>query len=162
MIGSSGVASGSSRLNSKSSCSSEQGCQGDKSPRHSGVTTLMIRNIPYSMKTDDVSQMLSELGFAGAYDLVYTPLAKAHVSSPKNLGYTFVNFTKPDIAAAFSESFHNFKIPSRSSNRLCYIKPAQCQGFQANIDMHAGKASSFGLAIFNDEGSQRPAEALCT
>jgi len=102
------------------------------------VTTLMVGGIPSRLKLQGAIEMINDQGFANAYDLVYMP-RYGSAASRKNLGYMFVNFKKPEGAAAFAKAFRDFCMPHRTSKKCCFTKPASCQGFEANVKMHTAQ-----------------------
>lgn len=119
----------------------------------STVTTLMICDIPCRQTIQQLMDAIHAQGFAGTYDLIYMPPQKGR-HTPKhsqNMGYAFVNFKQPEYATAFARVFQNFRFPSCYSTKLSYTKPARCQGYEANAEMHAKHRISGCLVTFRDE-----------
>lgn len=96
------------------------------------VTTLMIRNIPRKCTQRMLVADMTAAGFAETFDFCYLP---TDISSAKNLGYAFVNFTHPDYALSFREVFHKKHLACMQGSRTgLSVSPAVIQGYQANID----------------------------
>jgi hypothetical protein len=97
---------------------------------NNNVTTLMIRNLPYTLTQQELLQALDGSGFAGLYDFFYLPHKfKEH----KNLGFAFVNFLTPESAATFSNDWHHtFRFKMGSMHKPLNISAAAVQGRAAN------------------------------
>merc|ERR1719387_1306944 len=82
---------------------------------------------------------LKDTGFGGTYDFLYLPIDKG---TSANVGYAFVNFVNPAIAAKCMQSFqgHRFTQHQRSSNKLARISVAHLQGLEKNL-AHYEKAA---------------------
>ncbi|KAI4318961.1 hypothetical protein MLD38_032613 [Melastoma candidum] len=132
----------------------------------SGVTTIMIRNLPNVFRRDDVLDILDkhcrevnskldeamdddatasrEQKVRSEYDFVYLPF---DFRQNMNLGYAFVNFTTPIAAARMFHVFHGWgwkgywyearRCPL-NSRKVCQINPASIQG-RAALVHHLGK-----------------------
>lgn len=102
-------------------------------------TTLMIRNIPGKYSQNDLMMDLKDAGFGSAYDFLYLPIDKGTAA---NVGYAFVNFVTPAIAAKCMESFqgHRFARHQRSSNKLARIAVAHLQGLEKNLQHYENAA----------------------
>jgi len=94
------------------------------------VTTLVIRNLPFSMSQDDLLQAIDASGFAGSYDFVYLPHKfKEH----RNVGFGFINFLNADIAQQFAALWHqsqSFRV--KGTLKAVNISEADVQGRDAN------------------------------
>lgn len=92
-----------------------------------GCTTLMVRNIPsaYTQET-----LLREWPIDGTWDLLYVPW---NAKEGCNLGYAFVNFHSRALAAAFRAKWQNQYLSAFPCEDCLDIKPADVQGFAANI-----------------------------
>ena len=53
---------------------------------------------------------LEDLGFAGTFDFLYSPLDKGTMS---NVGYAFVNFKTHEDASKCIAAFHNYRFKRR-------------------------------------------------
>lgn len=97
-------------------------------------TTVMLRNIPNRYTRDMLVERLNEK-YKGAYDFVYLPI---DFNSKCNVGYAFINFTTPDVAAAFMQEYHGAKskicLPGFGSTKTCEVCYARCQGRDANME----------------------------
>ncbi|CAK9076917.1 unnamed protein product [Durusdinium trenchii] len=96
------------------------------------VTTLMIRNIPNRYTQRELIAELEDLGFAGTFDFLYSPLDKGTMS---NVGYAFVNFKSHEYASKCIEAFHNyrFKRHRKTSGKVAAVSAAHLQGLKANL-----------------------------
>jgi len=113
-------------------------------PQHNGITTLMVRNVPYEYTVGEFAEELNKAGFEAQYDLLYMPTRRNNLS---NLGYAFVNFRSPESAVRFQVAFrkHSFKLHARQAfHKAASIKAAQTQGLQANLSKVV-KAGGQGL-----------------
>jgi hypothetical protein len=103
-----------------------------REPEVETVTTIMIRNIPRKCTQRMLVADLTDAGFGETFDFVYLP---TDISSAKNLGYAFVNFTHPEYASSFREVFHKKHLSSmRGSRTGLSVSPAVIQGFDANVE----------------------------
>ena len=78
-------------------------------PLLSSLTMLLqlrIRNIPNRYTQRELIQELEDLGFAGTFDFLYSPLDKGTMS---NVGYAFVNFKSHEHASKCIDAFHNYR-----------------------------------------------------
>ena len=78
--------------------------------------------------------------------------SRKQFNKKENLGYIFVNFKEPDNAEAFAEVFNSLSFSYRQSKKLARIKPAHCQGLEANTQMHTSIGSNGWLGIVDDNG----------
>jgi len=95
-----------------------------------GVTTIMVQNIPPTCNQQQLLQIFWDMGFANCIDLFYLPM---DFSRMQNLGYCFLNFCSAEKASSFRR-----KIQARratlfpGSHRLLTTK-ARLQGFTNNF-----------------------------
>ncbi|KAF4709208.1 hypothetical protein FOZ62_022726 [Perkinsus olseni] len=116
----------------------------------SGPTTMMIRNVPKRYTQRMLIQELTGRGFEGTFDFFYLP---TDISSGRNLGYAFVNFLTPALAATFKSVFHKLQLPGSGSlsvtfgdavgtnNNCLSISVAVVQGLKRNLDNLVRNAS---------------------
>lgn len=116
------------------------------------ITTLMICDIPCRQTIQQVIDSINANGFTGTYDLVYMPPQKGfrRPKHSQNMGYAFVNFKRTEYAAAFEHIFKDFTFPNCHSKKLSYAKPAHCQGYKANLEMHSKLRLSGCLITFDE------------
>jgi hypothetical protein len=100
------------------------------------ITTLMICDIPCRTSEHELTQTLTMLGFRGTYDFLYVPVKQRGRRHRGNLGYAFVNFKRAEDASRFAAKFVDFTFPGCNSKKVSYVKPAACQGYEANVRMH--------------------------
>merc|ERR1719401_1849157 len=97
-------------------------------------TTVMLRNIPNRYTRDMLIERLDK-DYKAQYDFVYLPI---DFNSKCNVGYAFINFRQPAVAAAFINEFHGAKtascLPGFSSAKVCEVSYARVQGRDANMD----------------------------
>jgi hypothetical protein len=129
--------------------------QNGESPA-TAVTTMMVSCLPTNMKPESFIESLHENGFANTYNLLYIPMSpkksRKQFNNMENLGYIFVNFKEAENAEAFAEVFASLSFSYSPSKKLARIKPARCQGFEANIEMHTSIGSNGRLGIVDDNG----------
>lgn len=115
------------------------------------ITTLMICDIPCRQTIQQVIDAINSHGFTGTYDLVYMPPQKGfrRPKQSQNMGYAFVNFKRPEYASAFEHIFKNFSFPNCSSQKKSYAKPAHCQGYNENLEIHSKLRLSGCLLTFD-------------
>ncbi|CAD8206980.1 unnamed protein product [Paramecium pentaurelia] len=86
-------------------------------------TTLMLKNIPRSMKPNDLRNILNK-EFRNLYDFFYLPLDN---NNEGHLGYAFVNFINQDVVLKFYRTFNNQKW-TNTEKQICQLKYAKLQG----------------------------------
>ncbi|CAJ1368930.1 unnamed protein product, partial [Effrenium voratum] len=69
----------------------------------SGLTTVMIRNVPSRYTQQKLMREINSLGFLGQYDFFYLPV-QPHGRG--NRGFAFVNFICPEAAERFYMALH--------------------------------------------------------
>lgn len=100
--------------------------------------TLMLCNIPCRFNNDDIAEAIDAVGFAGLHDFVNVPGRAGRRCG--NIGYAFVHFKTPEIAAEFAEVFQGYQFKGTSSKKRCEVKSAHMQGFNGRIERPHGKA----------------------
>lgn len=96
-----------------------------------GMTTVMVRNVPKKCTQRMLLCDVVTEGYGEAIDFVYLP---TDISTGKNLGYAFVNFTHPYYAESFRKSFHKKHLSSmRGSRTGLSVSYAVIQGLEANV-----------------------------
>lgn len=95
--------------------------------------TMMIRNIPYRYKQQELMEELEGLGFEGSFDFFFTP---TDFSSMRTLGYAFINFVSAEWAMRCQNELegHIFaKYQQKSRKKVAAVSAARLQGFQPNL-----------------------------
>lgn len=92
-------------------------------------TALMIRNIPNKYNQKMLLSTLEE-GHKGHFDFIYLPI---DFKNKCNVGYAFINFTKPEFIEPFYKAFHGKKWGRFNSEKVCEITFARIQGRQQLI-----------------------------
>jgi hypothetical protein len=115
------------------------------------ITTQMICALPFQITGDRLIAAIDSLGFAGLYDFVYIP-SRSTKKHPKlkqgNVGYGFVNFRHSEDAAYFATVFSSYKFPGVASTKQISVRPAACQGYEANVLLHSEKQDRGGIMTF--------------
>jgi len=105
----------------------DQGLKANEVP--DGVTTLMIRNLPFNMMQQTLLNELDAAGFA--YDFVHMPRS---FNTLEGKGYAFVNFVNREVAASFMASWQGKRCFALSANgQPLNISVASVQGLHANV-----------------------------
>lgn len=97
-------------------------------------TTVMIRNIPNQYSRVQLEQTLDDEGYWGLFDFLYLPMDFVHQA---NVGYAFVNFMEPEVAARFMVEFRGFDRWAVSTLKVadvCWSLPHQ--GLEAHIERY--------------------------
>jgi hypothetical protein len=99
----------------------------------SSYTTVMIRNIPGKYTLDCIRQEVQSTG--NKCNFVHLPLSK---KMDINLGYAFVNFETPEMAADFLKVFDEHKFAKKPlSSKRAAVDYASMQGFEANVEFYS-------------------------
>lgn len=102
----------------------------EKEIENAVITTLMIRNLPYSLTQQEMLQALDESGYGGLYDFVYLP---HKFKERKNLGFAFVNFVNAEVGKKFSTEWHHtYRFKLGFVRKPLNISAAATQGRKAN------------------------------
>jgi len=113
---------------------------GEMCKESGAITTLMIRNLPYSMGQQPLLQAIDDAGYAGLFDYLYLP---HKFREHKNLGFAFVNFVNSDAALKFlTEWHHTHRFQGGGLRKPLNISVAEVQGRTANEQ--AAKSQKMG------------------
>jgi len=109
----------------------------------SGVTTLMLRNIPNIYTRTQLAQELDSLGFARLYDFLYLPIDKW---TQWNVGYAFVNFVNSAAASKCVGVMTDyvFKCFEHHSGKVTQVAVAHIQGLERNLAYYSKTAVQLG------------------
>jgi hypothetical protein len=98
-----------------------------------GKTTLMIRNLPYSLSLDDLLATLEKSGFKQFCDYCYLP---HNFERHTNQGFAFVNFTSAEAAQAFMDQWQgSTQFQTAHLNKPLLISVAEVQGRETNFKL---------------------------
>ncbi|KAF4709735.1 hypothetical protein FOZ63_022193 [Perkinsus olseni] len=122
-------------------------------------STVMLRNIPYSMGQSRVLDALFTLGFQSKIDFFYAPL---DFSSGNNLGYAFVNLRRPEYVDEFYNRLNDVCLSQLGDAwnvkrlQVCW---ARVQGFEANVEHYHNSPvidmpEGYRPIVINDGGSR--------
>jgi len=81
-------------------------------------TTVMMRNLPWNFRREDLIKEMDAKGFAGLYNFVYVP---ADFKTGMGLGYAFVNLIKEEEVQRFALAFNGFRDWPRASAKICTV-----------------------------------------
>jgi hypothetical protein len=95
------------------------------------TTTLMLRNLPNRVRSDDVLAKISSLGFEDKFDFFYMPLELK--SKQHNKGYAFINLLDEKIAAEFVNRVNDTGFEGRASSKKIHVCRADVQGLIPNL-----------------------------
>ncbi|CAE8615741.1 unnamed protein product, partial [Polarella glacialis] len=90
------------------------------------VDTVTLKNIPCRCRREEILGALADLGF-GKETLTYFHLPIKQGKGSFNLGYCFVGFKTPELAATFHDRSIGFKFQSRQSDKVVTVEPAKVQ-----------------------------------
>lgn len=105
------------------------------------VTTLIIRNIPYSCTQTDLQEEWPIRRFA--YDYLHLPLDTRN----RPLGYAYVNFVEPVQASAFQLRWHGRFLPKHHFSKSLSVTVAHRQGKHANLLCVKGNNLKAGVPV---------------
>ena len=117
-----------------------------------GITTVMLRNIPNKYTRSGLLSALVERGFdpaGGDCNNLYLPM---DAGSGCNLGYAFLNFTTHDRALAFMQQFDGVRLPSAGSRKVCSVVWANKQG----LFQHSNPPDMVSKDACNDDNALPP------
>ena len=95
------------------------------------VTTVMMRNLPNKYTQQMLLGELRDAGFhmQEDFDFFYLPMDHSNCA---NLGYCFINFTRPQRANDFAAAFSGKRMRRFNSHKTAVIMPASIQGYEQN------------------------------
>jgi len=99
-----------------------------KTSKLANVTTLMVRNVPTTFTQKQLLTLLLSDMAEGTIDFFYLP---TDISSKRNLGYAFVNFSSASAAEQFKLVFVGRLFVAGYPGLT--VTPATVQGLEANI-----------------------------
>eukprot|EP00930_Biecheleria_cincta_P062367 TRINITY_DN4784_c0_g1_i3.p1 TRINITY_DN4784_c0_g1~~TRINITY_DN4784_c0_g1_i3.p1 ORF type:complete len:220 (+),score=45.04 TRINITY_DN4784_c0_g1_i3:77-736(+) len=112
----------------------------------SGVSVVMIQNLPCRCTPEEIAAAVEELGF-GAYVNYFHLPRKA--SGGRNCGYGFIGFISPEHTEKFRNVFEGYTLKSRASAKQLTLKPAHQQQAVVNKLQSKSKAKE-GDRIMGD------------
>jgi len=97
-----------------------------------GITTAMVRNIPYQYSIEELLAEFEELGLGTSYNFVFLPPGN---KKRQNLGYAFVNLLSVEMYSHFVQALTNYRFKKTSLKRCkpATVKSAAVQGLHANV-----------------------------
>jgi len=135
-------------INTLSSAEHSRSSQFEDHPHQQDITTVMVRNIPFSYTVSELQDEINGLGFLDLYDFLYMPIQKKKKKSPQGVGYAFINFLSAEAAGKFQAKMHKYRFKLHRGSgflRAANVSAAHFQGLDANVtrlqqqdDMDAG------------------------
>lgn len=121
-----------------------------------GLTTLMMRNVPFHYSQCALMMEINREGFLGCFDFFYVP---KEPRTRKNRGFAFLNFESTHSAKAFYDYFNGRWLQNHEAEEPVSVVPAVLQGFEANARQHAsvhpGRRQHSQPVFFKDLPSSR-------
>jgi hypothetical protein len=116
-------------------------------------TTCMIRNIPNKYSQQMIFELVNET-HAGCFDFLYL---RMDFRNRCNVGYAFINFTRPEHIVSFAARVHGKRWARFNSDKVCNLTFARIQGLEALIEkFRASKvmfeAPAYRPKLFHTEG----------
>jgi len=94
-------------------------------------TTVMMRNLPNKYDKESLLGLLKEQGYLELVDFLYIPI---DFRFSRNMGYCFLNFTDPEDARGFKQTFQGFSGWRFNSDKKCDVQwSTPYQGLAAHI-----------------------------
>jgi hypothetical protein len=98
-----------------------------------GATTLMIRNLPYSLSLEDLLAIMETSDFKKFCDYCYLP---HNFERHTNQGFAFVNFRSTEAAQAFLDQWQgSTHFQTANLNKPLAISVAAVQGRETNFKL---------------------------
>lgn len=121
------------------------------------VKTVMMKNIPCGCSRSEVVDAIESLGFEGKYEFFYLPTRRCK----SNVGYAFIGFPDPWVAAAFAKAATGYRFESRKSPKTVTIVPARIQGLNETVEHFKGTRvmNSKWSPIFSEKYAELPDHA---
>lgn len=94
-------------------------------------TTIMLRNIPNKMTAAELKQIIDKTSF-GRYDFSYL---RIDFHNQCNVGYAFINFTKPEYIIPFFQEHNGRPWGLYNSDKIAELSYATRQGLMSLIDL---------------------------
>jgi len=95
-----------------------------------GVTTIMVQNIPPTCTQQQLLQIFWDMGFANSIDLFYLPMDFSRMQS---LGYCFLNLCSAEKAASFRRKIQAKRTHLFPGSQRLLTTKARLQGFANNF-----------------------------
>jgi hypothetical protein len=97
-------------------------------------TTMAVLNIPYTYPKWKLQRWMETEGYA--FNYFHFP---KDARRGRNRGFAFVNFTTPEIAQAFRQTFDKMALfHPGDEEKAVMVVPSSLQGFERNRALHPG------------------------
>jgi hypothetical protein len=94
----------------------------------------MMKSLPNNYNRGMVLELLQNTGYSGSLNLLYVPV---DFNSNSGLGYAFINFTTPYVAADFKRRYTGFCKWCVGSDKVCDVTWSNAiQGLEAHIERY--------------------------
>lgn len=117
-------------------------------------TTCMIRNIPNKYTQQMIFDLVNET-HRGCFDFLYL---RMDFRNRCNVGYAFINFTKPEHILTFAQRVNGKRWARFNSDKVCHLTFARIQGIEALIEKFRNskvmfEAPAYRPKLFHTEGT---------
>lgn len=101
------------------------------------VTTVMLKNLPFSMTAEQLRSIVEAEGFAQKFDFLNLPVT---FNKKTNLGYAFINLICATEAALFVDVFNGRRLSAgkNSAGKICSVSAAHRQGYNSSLAQLGG------------------------
>lgn len=115
------------------------------------LLTVMLRNIPCRCTQQDLIDLLTDHGWADAFNFFHVPTPRGRYKG--NLGYAFIGFPTTELTQEFMRSMKGVEFSSRNSAKVLDVSPARIQGLNNSLAI-TGKRANRAMATMCDSSKQ--------
>jgi len=128
-------------------------------PAKGNYTTVMVRNLPATVRRSHLISELEVAGLKGDFDFIYLPRSG---EKEEHVGCAFVNLRTSNAVQKLVKHLNNAFLNEFSSSEALEVSPARVQGLEANIRhlSNSGVLDKLDLkgewvpAVFDDNGDR--------
>lgn len=96
----------------------------------SGLTTVMLQQIPYQYMQADFMMEINRQGFEGTFDFLFLPMSQKRHG---NIGFGFINFLSSSFAEKFYRKYQGQRLECYDARTTINVVPADVQGFEQSV-----------------------------
>mmetsp|Transcript_75069 Transcript_75069/g.174083 ORF Transcript_75069/g.174083 Transcript_75069/m.174083 type:complete len:266 (+) Transcript_75069:30-827(+) len=93
-----------------------------------GITSIAVFHMPWTITIDELMNFWPMDGTYNYLNVLYNH------RSGHNVGYCFLNFTRPEFAQEFVERWHGRYLTGWAGRASLLVKPSRVQGLQAHLE----------------------------